>query len=228
MTEAEWIAFFRRPEIPAFNAAMLEHPEADLPRLVFADWVEENCPNAAFVAALRRSIANPETPEWVPNFSMVIRGHELRLWRGRLEVGIDFGDREFDAEPDAFVKAAWDSEWVGRLKLRGVSEETHQFWFALRRRIAGIEFIDLFDAQVRLFDLWLATAASELTHLTTLDLRLNSLTDSDTHRLAESTVLGSLKCLLITDCYLSDSRRRFLAESRTLPEHIRAQFRRPT
>ena len=37
MTEAEWIAFFRRPEIPAFNAAMLEHPDADLPRLVFAD-----------------------------------------------------------------------------------------------------------------------------------------------------------------------------------------------
>lgn len=227
MTEADWIAFFRRPEIPAFNAMILEHPDADLPRLVFADWVEENCPHTPFVMALRRSIANPETPEWVPNFSMVVKGHELRLWRGRIEVGIDCSDPEFESRPDAFVKAAWDSGWVGRVKVRGIPAGTPQLGRVFWRRMGGVEYLDLYDAQVPQFGFWLSTAASDLSRLTTLDLRLNQLTADDIHRLAGTTALGSLKLLLVSDGYLSESRRRTLAESKTLPEHIRAQFRRP-
>ncbi len=32
VTEGRWIAFLQRPEIPAFNRAMLINPDDDLPR----------------------------------------------------------------------------------------------------------------------------------------------------------------------------------------------------
>ena len=232
MTDAEWIAFFRRPEIPAFNAAMLEHPDADLPRLVFADWVEENCPNAAFVAALRRSIASPAIPEWVRNFSMVVKGHELRLWRGRLEVGIDFSDPEFNYGPDEFENAAWESGWVGRLKLRGLLGYGLPNWLA-EGRIEGIEWLDLFDAGIsdgvsQAVILQLTRRRSNMTHVTTLDIRLNRITDGAAHRIAECPSLESLKVLLITKEMCGSIGRDALARSHYLPEHIRAQFRQPT
>lgn len=229
MTESDWIAFFQRPEIPAFNAKMLEHPDADLPRLVFADWVEENCPNTPFVMALRRSIANPEIPEWVPNFSMVVKGHELRLWRGRLEVGIDVRDLEFRYEPDEFVNAAWESGWVGRVKVRGLAERFLRLAMILSvDRTSGVEFLDLFDNQTSYFGWWLSSKSAEVKHLTEIDLRLNPLDANDIQQLATSAALGSLKRLLLSDGYLSPSDRQTLADSKTLPEHIRAQFRRPT
>ncbi len=58
MTEAEWIAFLQRPEIPAFNRAMLANPDDDLPRLVFADWMDENCPDDFFNRFIRESITS--------------------------------------------------------------------------------------------------------------------------------------------------------------------------
>jgi len=229
MTEADWIAFFRRPEIPAFNAAMLEHPDADLPRLVFADWVEENCPNAAFVTALRRSIAKPETPEWVPNFSMVVRGHELRLWCGRIEVGVDCGDPEFDSEPDEFVNTAWKSGWVGRLKLRGMRDDNCSLR-AMAGELGSVEWLDLFDSGVgRLnspFRFWRELVAHGV-NLTSIDVRFSVIGAHDAEVLASTTNLNGLKTIFFTANYWTTAALHVMATSRHLPEHIRAQFRRP-
>ena len=226
MTEAEWIAFFRRPEIPAFNARILEHPDADLPRLVFADWVEENCPHTPFVMALRRSIANPEVPEWVPNFSMVIKGHELRLWRGRLEVGVDYSDRDFDGNLDAFVWAAWKSGWVGRLKARSMGGDPLDH-LTLPTPYEGIEWLDLFDAQTSQVDVWLAVNSWHLVSLTGIDLRFNTLADTAAQRIAAIPELAKLRELRMPS-QLTQRARLALANSNFLSEHIRAQFRRPT
>ena len=230
VTEAEWIAFFRRPEIPALNPKMLEHPDADLPRLVFADWVEENCPHTPFVMALRRSIANPDIPEWVPNFSMVVKGHELRLWRGRLEVGIDMSDPEYDMWFDPCVRAAAESGWVGRFKCRGIGERTTGSSAAFSQlQRDKLEWIDLFNANIdtyRLRTLLWRPDATELASLTTLDLRLNTFDDYGAQVIAEAA-LGGLKTLRLTDSALTDTGRQRLANSKTLPEHIRARFRRP-
>ena len=225
MTESNLIAFFQKPEIPAFNAAMLADPDNDLPRLVFADWVEENCPHTPFVMALRRSIANPEIPEWVPNFSMVIKGHELRLWRGRIEVGIDMSDPDYDTEPDEFVKAAWESSWAGRLKFRGMQASYYPHDIA--NRLDGIEWLDLFDAGEFSALLYTLLAATSSTDLRVLDVRLNRVASGYCHVLATSRALSGLKELRVSPEYLDAPGRRHLAESKTLPEHIRAQFRRP-
>lgn len=231
MTEAEWIAFFSRPEIPAFNARILEDPDADLPRLVFADWVEENCTHTPFVMALRRSIANPDIPEWVPNFSMVVKGHELRLWRGRIEVGIDCSDPEYDIWFDPYVRAAAESGWVGRFKCRGIGERTMGSSAASSQlQLDKLEWIDLFDSNIdtyRLRTLLWQPGANDFASLTTLDLRLNTFDDYGAQVIAEAQ-LGRLKTLLLTSTALPDTGWERLANSMTLPEHIRAQFRRPT
>lgn len=92
MSEAEWIVFLQRPEIPAFNRAMLDNPDDDLPRLVFADWMDENCPDTAVNAAVRESVANEdrcaawpglqENPAW-----------KLTFLRSRVVMRVNWVDR---------------------------------------------------------------------------------------------------------------------------------------
>jgi uncharacterized protein (TIGR02996 family) len=119
VTEAEWIAFLQRPEIPAFNRAMLDNPDDDLPRLVFADWMEENCTNRRLVLLLRRSITHPDVVQPCPSFP-AIGSQQAGLWRGRLVM--DFVPRRWEPlrprrdEMD-FWKGVVDSTWLGRLSI---------------------------------------------------------------------------------------------------------------
>lgn len=119
MTEAEWIAFLQRPEIPAFNRAMLVNPDDDLPRLVFADWVEENHPHRRFVKQLRLSVNRPQDVLHCPAFPTV-RGLFAGLWRGRLALklrSVSGFEIQFLRQEMAFLRVALGSGWVGRISL---------------------------------------------------------------------------------------------------------------
>lgn len=88
MTEAEWIAFLQRPEVPAFNRAMLDNPDDDLPRLVFADWMDENCPDTAVNAAVRGSIVGARKVTAWPG-QEESRGVRLEFIRGRVRARVE-------------------------------------------------------------------------------------------------------------------------------------------
>lgn len=130
MTEAEWIAFFQKPEIPAFNRTMAENAEAPLPRLVFADWVEENLPKPYFVAALRKSIEQPNEVvkcRGLLNFN----GAVFRFQFGRLWAQIDTNHVSTSRRAkQELLKVILASGWVGHLSLRIGPPESLDRWLA--------------------------------------------------------------------------------------------------
>ena len=99
----------------------------------------------------------------------------------------------------------------------------------MRRELGGIEFLDLFDGKGHEEENFASMlAAMRFTqHLTILDLRFNRFHEVDLLRLANASGLASLKELRLTMEYLTRRGREVLAESKTLPEHIRKQFRPP-
>lgn len=148
MSEAEWIAFLQRPEIPAFNRAMLDNPDDDLPRLVFADWVEENHPHRRFAKLLRLSI---HRPKHVVHFSAFpeMHGVQVGLWRGRfaleqLRVMGGGPNRLLRAELEVLPLLA-SSGWVGRVSAEvwGSDGEVTSPTFVTDIHWAGVEWLEI-------------------------------------------------------------------------------------
>lgn len=65
MTSDEWLNFFEHPDVFAFCAKIAENPDDLAPKLVFADWLEENCPDERFVNTYRRAISR-KGGNWSP------------------------------------------------------------------------------------------------------------------------------------------------------------------
>jgi hypothetical protein len=130
VTESEWIAFFQKPEIPAFNRTMAENADAPLPRLVFADWVEENLHKPYFVAALRKSIDQPNEVvkcRGLLNFNGAI----FRFQFGRLWAQIDTNHASTSRRAkQELLKAIFASGWVGHLSMRVGTPESLNRWLA--------------------------------------------------------------------------------------------------
>jgi uncharacterized protein (TIGR02996 family) len=147
VTEAEWIAFLARPEIPAFNRAMLENPDDDLPRLVFADWMEENHSHSRFVRQVGMSIRRPNDVLHCPAFPE-LRGVKAGIWRGRLALkfvpvaGISV---RLSRDELRFLRVVLDSSWLGRISLwvHGVEGEVTSPEFVPAVRWAEIEWLEI-------------------------------------------------------------------------------------
>lgn len=107
MSEAEWIAFLARPEIPAFNRAMLDNPDDDLPRLVFADWMDENCPDVEVNAAVRQSITTEDQQADWPG-QRESRGVRFAFVRGRVRLRVESSVRPTQRRR---LRTAWEAVW---------------------------------------------------------------------------------------------------------------------
>jgi uncharacterized protein (TIGR02996 family) len=127
VTEAEWIAFLQRPEIPAFNRAMLDKPDDNLPRLVFADWMDENCPDTAVNTAVRESITTRDPHgQWVDVQPL---GGLVGFIRGRHHVSIQDEVRPMSvAWPTTLLSALWQANWIGQIFFNVISEESLSVW----------------------------------------------------------------------------------------------------
>jgi uncharacterized protein (TIGR02996 family) len=193
VTEAEWIAFLQRPEIPAFNRAMLVNPDDDLPRLVFADWMDETCPDTAVNAAVRRSVTHPdEREQWV---SVQPLGMAMAFVRGRLRVSIQEAvPPPSNPSPRTPLEAVWRSNWVGNIAFGYFPRHEVLTQWAIDPGMAtvqGVEFHDVRSGE----HLRTLLESSELTALTSLEVQSGRDGGVMVQVLTESEVLPRLRAL---------------------------------
>lgn len=252
MTEAEWIAFLQRPEIPAFNRAMLDNPEDDLPRLVFADWMDENCPDTAVNAAVRESINGDLKYVAWPN----LRGNRkwsLSFVRGRVMAWVDVEVRPPQRRPARIIlESAWQSGWVEAVLFGDVRGHTIEGWVydpPMRNvstvglpggELLGVTLIrwlspELMPRLIRLevrgpySDAGLVrelAASPHMARIEILSLPACPIVDDDAIALARSPHVANLKQLNLDVLDFTPAGAAALANSPYLCEAIRAQWRR--
>lgn len=219
MTEADWIAFFRRPEIPAFNAKMLEHPDADLPRLVFADWVEENCPDTAFVTAVRESIADPKWYTVLPELPLS-EDLEVSVRRGRLVLRLQKNlPPPKPRSRKGLFPVLWRSGWVGGTDIWRTSPAVSKSWLT-DPQMAFVERLRLGN-QGGVARAKLLAEARHLTALTGLVLSGEMLETEGLRILAGSANWHRLKSLDLSSNGVSDDGMRVIASAESFAGLIR-------
>lgn len=237
MTEAEWIAFLQRPEIPVFNRAMLANTDDDLPRLVFADWLDENCPDKRICAAVRQSMNGKSHPI---QFLTTPTDVSVSADRGRLTLTLE---RDQPPPDEHGCRALWESGWVGGVRLNSPSSAAVRAWLT-HSGMASVDWLAVIqsgtevgetiaaaDHLTELRDLSLslsflgsggtrAVAAAKLPALRSLDLFHCRLTDEDAIEIASAPTLASLTALDLADNEIGPTGARALAN---FPHLIRLQ-----
>lgn len=171
MTEAEWIAFLQRPEIPAFNRTMLDNPADDLPRLVFADWMDENCPDVEVNAAVRESISGRNQRAKWPGLPMG-RAWHLVFARGRVTAEFNHSARPVKRRPvRTLLEGVWQAGWVATVVFADHRRHfgTVANWFQ-DAGMSGVEAIVLDGVILVPEQLEELLASPHLTTLTSLEL----------------------------------------------------------
>lgn len=204
MTEAEWTAFLQRPEIAVFNRAMLVNPDDDLPRLVFADWLDENCPDPRAGKAVRDSLTGRLGDV---DFLPASAGLAPHTDRGRLKLHL-----HAETPPSEFVRrAVWESGWVGRVMMRETPKDFHREWLS-HPRMAGVEVLEIFHAGVEAAGE--VAASDHLTGVWRLDLQACRLGPGGVRALATAK-LPALRELGLLGTFLADDGVAVLAASAT-------------
>jgi uncharacterized protein (TIGR02996 family) len=249
--EAEWIAFLQRPEIPAFNRAMLDNPDDDLPRMVFADWLDENCPDADVNRVVRESISGEQKVASWPR----LQGNRewyLAFTRGRIFAWINVVVRlSRRRQPQRMLEAVWRSEWVETVLFGNVRGHvvdscihTRGMWGVRSLGLTGIglqaaSLIRWLSPELtpRLTGLgiyrpcldagWLQALATSpnVARLTTLTLTACQIGDEGVFVLASSPHLANLRHLHLEAETVSPAAAILLANSPYLWEGIREQWR---
>jgi uncharacterized protein (TIGR02996 family) len=208
MTEAEWITFLQRPEIAAFNQAMLANPDDDLPRLVFADWLDENCPDERVCKVVRESMSGRS----VDMTCLAVPG-EVRVTarRGRLHLtlGVNAPPRESAQWP------IWDAGWVGGVRLYTTPPAEIRGWL-LHPQMSGVEWLEVIDAgehDAGVEIVTLVTTAHHMTAVRHLDLSMSSFGSDGARTLAACPHLTGLTTLKISDTEVGEAGARALAAS---------------
>lgn len=196
MSEAEWIAFLQRPEIPAFNRAMLDNPDDDLPRLVFADWMDENCPDTEVNAVVRRSITGDDKRELWPGLPQD-GDVQLGLVRGRALLRIDSDDRPSGRRTPRFIwEAVWRSGWVDTLLNGSTKFETLRDWWR-NDPMEGVREVALIAHHLSARRLRSLLSSPRLKHLSSLGLACWRFPEEFVAAITRSCVLPRLRSLAI-------------------------------
>lgn len=204
MTEAEWITFLQRPEIAAFNQAMLANPDDDLPRLVFADWLDENCPDQRICAVIRQSMNGKVNPiPFLPTPADV----SLCAERGRLSLTLE---RDQPPPEDHGCRVLWESGWVGGVIFNNPSPPTVFEWL-IHPRMDSVEMLTVFEAGVEVVAL--VAGADHLTAVRHLNLSLCDFGSDGARTLAASPHLHNLRSLDLSSNPIGDAGLAALAAS---------------
>ena len=194
----------------AFLQRILANPDADGPRLIFADWLDEqNDPRGEFIrlqcalASLpgddpryeqlltREQILRDENEgQWTQSIRSLVTGWEFR--RGMIEA-ISLDSRQFlDHAPELFQRAP-----IRRVRLlEGGSSFAEVMQSPLMSRIREL---DLCGAYLGNGGPNLLARSPHLRHLEMLDLGFNDLTDRGLESLAQLPALENLRRLHLND-----------------------------
>jgi uncharacterized protein (TIGR02996 family) len=204
----------------AFLQAIVANPDDDMPRLVYADWLEERGdPRGEFIRlqwtvaqlpagperreleARARYLLGRHEREWLgPIRAMGIRGEATELFRGGLVESVTISTPDLLKHADELFRLAP----IRHLRLFKTGR--HVLTLAALPYLAGVSTLDLanahkFDDNNHLDTAGVQALASSpyLTRLTTLDLRWNRIGDEGVGALASSPYLGRLTNLNLFD-----------------------------
>jgi uncharacterized protein (TIGR02996 family) len=223
----------------AFLATILEHPDDDAPRLVYADWLDEHGegdraefirlqirlarlaegdPDYPAVRARAEDLRHVHHVEWVNELPRFDGVHWEIFQRGFISaVRFDHPDPFFEHADEVLAAAP-----VQELRL-------YQFYHLHASRLAGVRglrqvrTLDLNDgSKVANLGLEALMGSRHLKNLTTLLVGRNSLGSAGVRAIAMSGYVRGLRTLRLNHNDLYDDGLRFIAESRALTqlEHL--------
>jgi uncharacterized protein (TIGR02996 family) len=208
-----------------FAAAVRDAPDDDLPRLIYADWLEERGdPRGAFIRAQVERARLPEGDPRIPQLDAVaaelLADHEdawlggladelVRWWfhRGFLEVSLDV--RRFVRGETPWL----DGPTVAGVHLYGPRQMSAELLAELltdprcrsvRSLFLGFEYLRDEGAE-------LIAGSERLPNLVALDLGTNGITDAGAVALARSERLGGLRHLILGNNLIGDAGAAALA-----------------
>lgn len=223
-----------RPELVALLATARMSPLDDAPRLVVADWLEENgddadqaratfirlqCEHARkdAVGRRKRDLTAQETTlleqyrdVWLGGLQTLEAG-EPRFTRGLVDLDLDVS--QFFKRTAAAALASEQAAWIDELTLHGLNLANLQRFLSLpvAGRIGGLIVSSSgLDAQ----SCQAIAACDKLTGLHTLDLNYNSIGDEGATALASSPHLSNLSHLDMWICGIREEGARALAGAR--------------
>jgi uncharacterized protein (TIGR02996 family) len=185
----------------AFLQAIIENPDDDTPRLVFADWLDENGePERAEHIRAQCALAgladdDPRRPALAERAGRLERTHGAS-WRAALP---------------RLAGVRW--EHFGRGFIEGVGVDN---WKTFRAHAAGLRSLHLNWNDIGDAGACALAASPGLAGLRTLSLSHNFITDAGAQALAHSAHLGSLTCLFLTGSFIGDAGALALGRSSCL------------
>ncbi len=176
----------------AFLQAIAEEPDGDLPRLIFADWLEEN--------------DQPERAEFI----------RLQIQRHQLPVGDPQHHRPSAREAALLQK--WQAEWLGVFPLVGdwewgtfergfVNSVQVHIWHSPRRPLLGAAS----EAQDGRHTAWLHAAGEVFARQPITELRLGRLSHSEADLMLNGSFLPRIRVLRLAPRTAADVLARLLS-----------------
>jgi uncharacterized protein (TIGR02996 family) len=222
----------------SFLHAILESPDDDVPRLVFADWLEEHGQQerAEFIRTQCELVKLPEghlhrtklearqqellaqqEEEWLAPLRESI--NDWMFYRGMLGIGVDV--EQFLAHAEALTRSPWVhyidivDHAVGRTRIEALFASPF---------LARVTFLNLagwycYDDAASLLDdgqVTMLAASPHVSGVTMLNLRCNQIGDAGVRALAESSCLPSLGALDLRANLLGDASVHALVSSSLL------------
>ncbi|HEV3145290.1 MAG TPA: TIGR02996 domain-containing protein [Gemmataceae bacterium] len=202
----------------AFLQTVLDHPEENVPRLIYADWLEEQgeCARAEFIRLQcggddpprQQHLLEQYGPVWA---SPVFRhGYRYHFRRGFIEevalqarTLLEYGEQLFHQAPIRLLRIIGAQGLIGRLT---------QMPQLGRLRALHLTGCSIGDEGVELL-----SGCRFLTELKTLRLGTNALTDRGVEMLIESPHLHQLQTLVLRDNLIGDLGALLLAGTNQWP-----------
>ncbi len=212
----------------ALLRAIIDNPDDDMPRLVFADWLEENgqAERAEFtrLKIALESASGDIRKEMEQRARQLLRQHRQE-WMAPLpqEPGIDWdanwprgfperltfdGAELFDRlSGDAFAAAP-----IRRLSIGGLGTQSAVsiVYSPLMNRLVEIDFL---YSNIGNMGVQFLLASERFLQLRQLNLTSNGLSDHAIHALAEKNALPALEVLVLSHNHITDAGARALAHS---------------
>ncbi len=207
------------PDERAFLAGIAAHPDADLPRLVFADWLDENGqPERAEFIRLEIELAHGVVNPFIRR-KLIARRDELftpneQVWRGPFPEGVKCEFRRGFIERcqcSASTAITLSDQWVAFTPLREMAVTelaeleawNHQFYTL--PALSHLSTLDLAQQQIVSSGWNLFCDRVDLAWLTTLVLNNNPLAPWDVGWMANAPFAKQLRELRLNGCSLGDA-----------------------